>query len=45
METKWILITIKMIYLLVKMSSYEFVGEKILAKGFADKKEKAFVRL
>lgn len=27
------------------MSSYEFVGEKILAKGFAGKNEKVFVRL
>lgn len=36
-----------MIYVLVskKMSSYEFVGEENLAKGFAGKNEKVFVRL
>lgn len=27
------------------MSPYEFVGEKILAKSFAGKNEKVFVRL
>lgn len=41
-ETKWILITVKMVCLPVKMSSYELGGRGVLAKDFAGKNENSF---